>query len=113
MKNLFKLTKNKKGFTLVELMVVVAIIGVLTLIAVPVYNNVTENARKKADLATIKSIQTAISLHLAANPTDDSVSTAEALVYLDYAEWPTPQDTTAGEAFIIENNIAKQGASGG
>jgi len=45
-----KALKNKKGFTLVELMVVVAILGVLIAVAVPVYNNVTT----KAELSTIK-----------------------------------------------------------
>lgn len=39
--------KNKKGFTLVELMIVVVIMGILVAVAVPVYGLVTKNAEKK------------------------------------------------------------------
>ena len=49
--------KNEKGFTLVELMVVVAIIGVLTAIAVPVYNNSQRKARFNAHLANVRILQ--------------------------------------------------------
>ena len=44
MKNL----KNKKGFSLVELMVVVAIMGVLAAIAIPAYNEYRKSAKKTA-----------------------------------------------------------------
>ena len=48
---------NKKGFTLVELMIVVVILGILVAVAVPIFSAVTKNARKKSCKANMRVIK--------------------------------------------------------
>ena len=45
---------NKKGFTLAELLVVVAIIGVLVAISIPIFTSQLEKAREATDAANIR-----------------------------------------------------------
>ena len=45
---------NKKGFTLAELLIVVAIIAVLVAIAIPVFTSQLERSREATDLANIR-----------------------------------------------------------
>lgn len=51
--------KKRKGFTLVEMVIVVVILGILSSMALMKYNNVQENAKMKADYATASTIATA------------------------------------------------------
>lgn len=44
---MFHFFKTKKGFSLVELMIVVVIMAILVAVAVPIYNSVTSSAREK------------------------------------------------------------------
>jgi len=48
------------GFTLVELIFVIVIIGVLTSVAVPKFKNLTDNAKISSELATASSVQSAL-----------------------------------------------------
>jgi len=68
--------KNNKGFTLVELMVVVAIIGILVAIAVPVYNNSQEKARENAEAANIRIIKGAIAAYITDNVAEGTYADA-------------------------------------
>ena len=45
---------NKKGFTLIEMLVVIAIIAVLVSIVIPVVGSATEKAKEAADAANIR-----------------------------------------------------------
>ena len=47
--------KNNKGFTLAELLIVVAIIAVLVAIAIPVFTTQQERSREATDIANVRS----------------------------------------------------------
>lgn len=47
--------KNRKGFTLAELLIVVAIIAVLVAISIPIFTSQLEKSREATDLANLRS----------------------------------------------------------
>ena len=88
--------QNQKGFTLVELMVVVVILGILVAIAVPVYNNVTKQANQKSVEANLRTIDGAIMQYKAVNDGKSPVAGTTATDGSDLKEymqvWPTGPD---------------------
>ena len=53
-------TKNKKGFTLAELLIVVAIIAVLVAISIPIFSSQLEKSRRAVDLSNARNIESTL-----------------------------------------------------
>jgi type IV pilus assembly protein PilA len=71
--------KKKKGFTLIELIIVIAIIAILAAIALPKFGQIRESGNVKADIATAKNIQTAVSTALSNGDLAYPTTTAKTL----------------------------------
>lgn len=66
---------NKKGFTLAELLIVVAIIAVLVAIAIPVFTTQLERSREATDIANVRSAYAgAVTQYLQNGSADPAVS---------------------------------------
>lgn len=60
--SILKSLKKSKGFTLIELMIVVAIIGILAAVAIPAYNDYTQTTKASAGIAGLSSFKTTVAM---------------------------------------------------
>lgn len=120
-----KLRKNKKGFTLAELLIVVAIIGVLVAISIPIFTSQLEKAREATDLANVRSAYAEISaaaLSEDKEPTSTTnitfnrtgsenayVYTAEVKLTQKEAGWKTANGNTAVAGITASGNPTSGG----
>lgn len=66
-KNQRKKPGNIRGFTLMEVIVVIAVLGALTALALPKFTGVLANSQLKTDQANVRIVQSALELYRAEN----------------------------------------------
>lgn len=59
--------RQRKGFTLVELAIVIAILGILAVVAIPKYQGMVDEARSAAAKAQLGTVRSAIAIYYAKN----------------------------------------------
>jgi prepilin-type N-terminal cleavage/methylation domain-containing protein len=102
MRELLLKARKRKGFTLIELIVVVTIIGILTVIAVPRFSDMTEKAKVSTFEANHKTYSNALLqffLENGAVPTD--VTTGD---FTSYFEVTSVEDNPAGADYTWDGD---------
>jgi|GEM_PF-1863200 len=93
-----KLKKSNAGFTLVELIVVIAILGVLAAVLVPQYIQYVEKARVATDKNTVATIEQAINVLCA----DGTIKAAEVLTWTKSTGALTSTSTTGASIAALQ-----------
>ena len=91
-----KIRSSKKGFTLAELLIVVAIIGVLVGISIPIFSAQLEKSREATDIANLRAAKAAaVSLYLTGDGKED------------YVTWTDANDASKGFTAYYDANDGK------
>lgn len=106
--------KKRAGFTLVEMVIVVTILGILSGIGFMKFGNVQETSRKNADYVAAANLATATSLYISEHPKEVEisdkdnekiidVSTLKLKKYINYE----PESQSERKKFVIK--LSKDG----
>lgn len=98
---MMKFLRSNKGFTLVELLIVVVIIGILVAIAIPVYSEITRSAKERACESNVRIIKSAILQYQVAENGDEPDDISELAPYIeDFESLKCPVE---GTAYTLDN----------
>lgn len=102
-------SKNQNGFTIIELIIVLAIIAIITAIVAPNFFKTTDKVKAKSDIQSAKIIKNAIKLYEAETGNIYDKTGAEMVTDLKtkgYLEMDTAAPQTAGAVWVYDK-VAK------
>ncbi len=105
----------KKGFTLIEMLVVVLILGILASIALPQYEVAIEKSRVAEALVVLKTIVDAEQRYFQANPNDTKVTWRSQIADVDLKGgcWVDGGSTFGGDSYRTRNFTYDLGGNNG
>jgi len=95
-----KFFRNQKGFTLVELMITIVIVGILAAVAVPIYTANIKKAKMSECDAALGTIRTALRVYYATNDPTPAYPVWSGAVTADSAGLDIDAADLAGKYFI-------------
>ncbi|TYQ13239.1 UNVERIFIED_CONTAM: type IV pilus assembly protein PilA [Acetivibrio alkalicellulosi] len=101
-----KMLKNQKGFSLIELLIVIAIMGVLAAIAFSMFSGVFSNTQRRADERTADQIAKAIAAYMVDTNDGDLTKLVDSdTTYEAQGSAATPTATLTDDATGVQNLI--------
>lgn len=105
-------SRLRRGFTITELVIVIAVIAVLAAVLIPTFSNVIKNSKKSADAAMIKQLNTALyndSLTNGKPEIDEYFSNCEATYVKVMTAFYNEGYTDASNMFLLACDIKQDG----
>ena len=87
----------QKGFSLVELMVVIAIIAILAAVAIPMYSNYTTRARISSEISEMGGVKAEVAENIA----NTSLNAGDPITGIDTTGYNAPVGTTVAATGVI------------
>ena len=87
------MNKREKGFTLIELVIIIVVLGILASVAIPKYKNIVAESREAACKGSLGSLRSGVSIYY-----------ANAAVTTGTAVWP-PIDSLSTIGSVMEHTI--------
>ncbi len=108
---MISIKKKRRGFTLIEMVVVITIIGILSSIAVGQYSKVQDSAKKNADYATASNLASAAMISIAEGNESIDPASLQKNGYIQFE----PISKTEKQGFVVtkegDDVVVKSGSN--